>query len=278
MNPRVFALVAVLVAAFDAAPVVAADPLVVGVLPRRNVTETVNMFRPLAAELQKATGRRVEIRTARDFNAFWHEVGTGRYDIVHLNQLQYIKSNKLYGYRAIAKNEEHGKSTVRGAVIVRTDSGIASVADLKGKRIAFGGDRYAVVSYLIPSALLRQAGLKPTDYEEVFTRNPMNAVVVTYIGEADASGANSLATRPGFVTGVDATKLRALAQSEPLPHLPWAVSRRLTPALATQIQNALTSLQQSEAGKRALASAQLTGLVTASDSDYDPTRRLFGDR
>lgn len=278
MHPRVLAFIALLAAFANAAPVVAADPLVVGVLPRRNVTETVNMFRPLAAEIEKATGRRVEIRTARDFTAFWHEVGTLRYDLVHLNQLQYIKAQRQYGYRAVAKNEEHGKSTVRGAVIARSDSGIATLADLKGKRVAFGGDRNAVVSYLIPSALLRQAGLAAGDYEEVFTRNPMNAVVVTYIGEADASGANSLATRPGFVTGVDAEKLRILAQSEPLPHLPWAVSPRLTPALATQLQNVLTGLKRSESGQRALASAQLTDLVPASDSDYDAPRHLFGDR
>lgn len=278
MNPRLLPLIALLAAAFEATPALAADSLVIGVLPRRNVTGTVSMFRPLAAELERAIGRRVEIRTARDFNAFWHEVGSGRYDVVHLNQVQYIKSHRLYGYRAIAKNEEHGKSTVRGAVVVRTDSGISTLGDLKGKRIAFGGGRLAVVSYLIPTALLRQAGLKPSDYEEVFTRNPMNAVVVTYIGEADASGANSLAIQPGFVTGVDATKLRLLAQSEPLPHLPWAVSAHLAPALAMRIQNTLTGLQASAAGRRALASAQLTGLVTANDSDYDPHRRLFGTR
>ena len=282
MNPYRYVLVAVLAAALNATPATAADPagdpLVMGVLPRRNVTDTVNMFRPLAVEIEKATGRRVELKTARDFSAFWQEVSSQRYDLVHLNQLQYIKAKRHYGYRAIAKNEERGKSTVRGAVIVRADSGISSVHELKGKRIAFGGDRNAVVSYLIPSALLRQAGLGPNDYEEVFTRNPMNAVVVTYIGETDASGANSLATQPGFVTGVDASKLRVLAQSEPLPHLPWAVSSRLTPALVAQIQHTLTGLRETEAGQHALASAQLTDLVPASDSDYDPHRRLFGDR
>lgn len=273
-----FTYIAVLAATFNVAPAAAADPLIVGVLPRRNATETVNMFRPLAVELEKATGRRVEIRTARDFTAFWHEVGAQRYDIVHLNQLQYIKAHRRYGYRAVAKNEEHGKATVRGAVIVRSDSGITNLAELKGKRIAFGGDRNAVVSYLIPSALLRQGGLAAGDYEEVFTRNPMNAVVVTYIGETDASGANSLATHPGFVTGVDPEKLRILAQSEPLPHLPWAVSAHLAPALAAQVQSVLTGLKRSDAGQRALASAQLTDLVPASDRDYDAHRRLFGDR
>lgn len=278
MDPRVLVFIFLIAAFAPATPAAATDPLVIGVLPRRNATETVAMFRPLAAEIEKATGRRVELRTARDFTAFSHEIGAFRYDLVHLNQLQYIKAQRQYGYRAIAKNEERGKSTVRGAVIVRSDSGIASLADLKNKRIAFGGDRNAVVSYLIPSALLRQAGLGPGDYEEVFTRNPMNAVVVTYIGETDASGANSLATQPGFVTGVDAEKLRVLAQSEPLPHLPWAVSPRLPPALAAQLQTVLTGLKRSESGQHALASAQLTDLVLASDSDYDPTRHLFGDR
>ena len=253
------------------------DALAMGVLPRRNVTETINMFRPIADELEKALGRRVEVKTARDFSAFAHEVNAMRYDLVHLNQLQYIQAQRL-GYQAIAKNEEHGKTTVRSAIIVRKDSGITSLAELKGKRIAFGGDRNAVVSYVIPTALLRAGGLMANDYTEVFTRNPMNAVVVTYIGETDASGANSSATQPGFVSGVDADKIRLLVQSEPLPHLPWAASPRLSPALKTHIQAVLTDLHNNDDGRRALASAQLTGLAPASDSDYDAHRRLLSDR
>lgn len=253
----------------------AEDALVMGVLPRRSVAETLSMFRPIADELEKALGRRVEVKTARDFPAFWAEVSKKEYDLVHLNQLQYIKSHQRFGYQAIAKNEERGKVTVRSAIVVRSDSGIASLADLKGKRIAFGGDREAVVSYVIPTALMRQAGLKAGDYTEVFTRNPINAVVVTYIGEADASGVNSLAIQPGFVTSIDVDKMRVLTESDPLPHLPWAVSPRLSPALKARLQNVLIELRNSDDGQRALASAQLTGLAPASDSDYDAHRRLL---
>lgn len=260
------------------APFAADEALVLGVLPRRNVTETINMFRPIARELEKATGRRIEVKAARDFPAFAREINALRYDLVHLNPFQYIETKQRHGYDAIAMNEERGKASVRGAIVVRKDSGIVTLAQLKNKRIAFGGDRKAVVSYVIPTALLRQAGLKAGDYTEIFTRNPMNAVIVAYIGEADASGANSLATQPGFVVGVDATKIRILAQSEPLPHLPWAVSSRLSPDLKARIQGALIGMRNSDAGRRALASAQLTGLAPANDRDYDAHRRLLSDQ
>ncbi len=110
-------------------------PLVIGIFPRRNATNTIKMFQPLTDYLSKQLGRPVKLVTARDFSAFWDGVVKQRYDIVHYNQLHYIESHKNYGYQVILANEEFGVKTICGTIMVRTDGGIDKLSDLKGKRV-----------------------------------------------------------------------------------------------------------------------------------------------
>lgn len=139
--------------------VAADDDFVVGVFPRRNYTTTIKMFTPLASHLSRKIGRKVVVKTARDFKTFWVGVTENRYDLVHFNQYHYVKSKKYFGYRVIVKNEEFGKSTISGALVTRIDSDFKFVSDLKGRTIIFGGGRGAMMSYVVPTALLRRAGL-----------------------------------------------------------------------------------------------------------------------
>ena len=254
------------------------DPLVVGILPRRNVTDTISAFTPLVAHLAAQLGRRAVLEPAKDFDAFWQAIAAGRYDLVHLNQLHYIRSHREHGYHVIAKNEEFGDSTISAAIVVRGDSTLGALSQLKGKTIAFGGNRDAMIAYIVPTALLRRAGLKRGDYTEVFVKNPLNAITTTYIGETDASGTGAVVLRqPKLLPGIDIGQIKILAQSERLPHIPWAVTRSMAAPLRHKIQKFLTSLHRTEDGQRVLKQAQLSALVPATDGEYDIYRRLLTD-
>ena len=74
---------------------------------------------------------------------------------------------------------------------------------------------------------------------------------------------------------VDVSKLRLLAETAPLTHLPWAVRHDLDPDLIRQLVTALLDLNQSEAGRHILKQARLTGLYPVRDADYDAHRALL---
>ena len=250
--------------------------LVLGVFPRRGVESTIKLFTPFAAHLSEKLGVNVKLETARDFEAFWDGVAKRRYDIVHYNQYQYIRSAGLYGYEVIAKNEELGKGTLSGVVIVRKDSGISSLSDLKEKRIVFGGGRSAMMSYIVPTTLLREAGLSESDYKEQFSRNPPNAVLAVFYGHADAAGSGDGFNRlPSIAEKIDTSQLKVLASSNELAHLPWAVSESVDPALKVRIQKILTTLNEDDQGISVLGSAQLSDISEAEDSNYDEHRRFI---
>ncbi len=257
-------------------------PLTVSVFPRRNAALTMRMFRPLARYLEEQLGRRVQLRTSASFGAFMRSLERHRFDLIHLNQYQYIRAHDAYGYEAIAQNEEFGEGSIRSALFVRKGSGIESLEQLRGRRIIFGGDRSAMMSYILPTFVLREAGLGAGDYQELFAVNPPNAVIATYLGRADACGVGEVVIQLPILSGKsDPKELRTLATSAPFPHLPWAVPADMPEALKQRVQSLLLDLANTAEGRQVLESAQLTGINPASDADYAPhravVRRVFSE-
>ncbi len=252
------------------------DPLIVGVFPRRNFKQTIKMFTPLVEHLSRQLGRSVRLESARNFGEFWKGVSSKHYDIVHYNQYHYVKSHKEFGYQVILKNEEFGNSKLSGALVVRKDSGITALTDLKGKKIVFGGGRSAMMSYIVPTSLLLDAGLHENDYTARFSKNPPNALMTTYIGHADACGVGDVVIRlPFLVKRIDTGKLILLAKSKPIAHLPWAVKQGMPSALRNRIQAIFINLKNSETGRKILKHAKLTNILAATDDEYDIHRRII---
>ena len=254
----------------------AADPGVLrfGVFPRWNAQQMVREFTPLAQLLTQATGREVRIETDKDFDAFMRRVYARDFDLVHLNQLQYLRAHAQAGYQVIAGLCESPECTIRALIVARADTGLYEVADLRGRTVAFGG-RDAMVSHVLARELLRTRGLPPEDYRAVFTNNPPNALLTVYNGEAQAAGVGKGALQRSEITRrIDVQKLRILAESEPIPPLPLAVRDDLDPQLAQRLREALLELADSAGGADALAHIGATGFALFVHEDYAPLRLL----
>ena len=267
-------------AALAARPVVGAiqRPLILGIFPRRNVKLTYRLFTPLAQYLSEQLGREVVLETSKSFKDFWRKVKQQRYDIVHFNQYHYIISHQYYGYEVFAVNKELGKTTISGSLIVRKDSGINKITDLKGKTVLFGGGRRAMQSYISATWLLRRGGLKAGDYTEKFAVNPPNTVISTYFKRADASGSGDVVMQLDNVRQrIDISELKYLAKTKPMIHLPWAFHKTLPQELKDKIKKTLTGLVSSAEGKQILKQANLNALVAATDADFNDHRKIVKD-
>ena len=260
-----------------ASPVSAANAeLIMGVLPRRNPSEIVGMFNPLAQHLSRELGRPVKLETAPDYRSFWEAVAAGRYHLVHYNQYHYVRSHKKFGYHVIAKNEEAHRSTLAGALVVRKDSALKSLQGLRGKKIVFGGDKQALVSYILPTYLLRQAGLKQGDYSEDFAQNPSNVALTVFFHQADAGGIGDNVFETKAVRDkVDVAQMAHLVTGEPVAHLPWAVRADVPMVERLRIQQILLRVKDAPNGENILKAGALTGLVIAEDSEYNAVRRII---
>lgn len=253
----------------------ASDPLVMGVFPRRDAAISAKLFRPLALYLERELGVNVSLELSPDFNSFLDNLRKRHYDLVHLNPFDYLSAHDELNYVALVQNEEFGEVTIKGAIYVRHDSGIDSLDQLRGKKILFGGGPRAMMSYLVPTYLLQQAGLKRGDYEETYAINPPNAVLATYLRRADAGGAGEIAQRLPMVSSkIDVSQLKVIAESQPLPHLPWAVKKEMSDDLKHRIQTLLINLKQSDEGRDILKQARLSAFNPVTDKDYDAHRKI----
>ncbi|MCM8885571.1 MAG: phosphate/phosphite/phosphonate ABC transporter substrate-binding protein [Candidatus Thiodiazotropha sp.] len=253
-----------------------ADPLLIGVFPRRDAAVTAKIFRPLSRHLEKTLQRPVKLEMSPNYDIFLKRLEERRYDLVHFNQFEYINAHDKLGYDALVQNEEFGEKTISGAIYVHRDSGIKRIEQLRGKNILFGGGPRAMMSYIVPIYLLREAGLNKGDYQESYAVNPPNAVLATFLKRADAGGAGEVIRRLPIVTSkIDVDKLELIAISQPLPHLPWAVKEEMTVALKQRIRDLLLGLSDSQEGKDILQQARLSAFNPVADRDYDAHREII---
>jgi len=253
-----------------------AEPeLRMGIFPRRNADLTRSMFQPMADALSRTLNRKVVLETTYDFASFWENVVNSKYDIVHYNQYHYIKSHHDYGYRVIARNVEFGHETIAGSILVRKDSNIETLQALKGKKIIFGGGHKAMMAYIMPTYLLRQAGLKKGDYFERFALNPPKAVIAAYFQQATAAGAGSyMLDLPHVKKQIDTGEMKYLATSQEMTHLPWAVNKSMPDELASKISAIMANLNRTNEGKVCLKAMHITKFLPANDSDFDSHREI----
>lgn len=248
------------------------DTLTLGVFPRRNMAETVAFYTPMANYLARQLKRPVVVVSAKDFADFWRGVEERRYDIVHYNQYHYVKSHRRLGYDAIVKIEENGSDKVASVIVAHADSGIRDLRALRGRTIVFGGGRDAMHSYILPTFLLRKAGLRAGDYTEKFARNPPNAILTLDAEQADAVGTTAPCIRE---TTVDHSNFISLAHSMPVAQLPFAVKHEMSPILRAKIQGLLVNLKNTDEGRAILNTARLSGMANANDAEYNLHREII---
>ena len=250
--------------------------ITMGIFPRRNLAVTRKSFRPLAKYLSKQLNANVRLVVPLNFKQFWEGVTKQEYDLVHYNQYHYIVSHKNLGYKVLVTNEEFGRNEIAGALFVRKDSGINTVADLRGKRILFGGGRKAMGSYIAPLEILKRHGLEPgRDFEEAFSKNPPAALVNVYRSIFDAAGAGDVVVGLKVVRDkIDTNQIKTLALGESFIQLPWAVKKDMPEKMARRIQELMTGLEQAKGGPEILKSAKVTAFRSATDSDFDKVRQI----
>jgi phosphonate transport system substrate-binding protein len=250
--------------------------ITMGIFPRRNLATTRKAFRPLTKYLSKQLNANVRLVVPLNFKRFWEGVTKQEFDLVHYNQYHYIVSHKNLGYQVLVTNEEFGRNQIAGALFVRKDSGINTVADLRGKRLLFGGGRKAMGSYIAPLSILKKHGLEPgRDFEEAFSKNPPAAMVNVYHSIFDAAGAGDVVIGLKVIRDkIDTKKMKTLARSESFIQLPWAVKKGMAPEMASHIQQLMTGLEQTEEGRKVLKAAKVTAFRSAADSDFDKVREI----
>lgn len=247
--------------------------LVLGIHPYLSSSELYKRFGPLADHLGRELGRPVQIRIENSYDSHIKAIGKGRTDIAFMGPASFVKLTAKYGrVPLLAAFETKGSRTFKGVIVVRQDSPIKTLSDLRGKKFAFG-DVDSTMSHLVPRFMLLNAGIDVKSLGKFeFLTNHDNIALGVLAGNFDAG-----ALKEDIYNEYAKQGLRALATSAPVPDHIFVARKGLPDDLVRKISAILISLGDTGDGRLVLGSIQssLTALVPARDADYDPLRKLI---
>lgn len=199
----------------------------------------------------------------------------------------YLKAHKEFGFVPLVKPVIGASDTYKVIVLVRKDSGIKTVGELKGKRFICSGFKSWSDYLFIWSVLSKKKGVKDLNdfFGEIITPRiykESSVILAVLLKGADVTSVPDYAFNVMCkLTPRIAEELLILAQSEPIAFGPEAYSPDFIDEYGEEIllkkKKELLRMHQTPEGDQLLLAFAIRKLVEAKDSDYDSLRQIIKD-
>ena len=147
---------------------------------------------------------------------------------------------------------------------------------LRGRRVAYNGDD-SLSGWVLPRHALRELGIDPDSYEWVQTGSHHNSLRALLRGEVEGAPIDSTVLALELRADPELAALTRIARLGRMPSPPVALVGG-DPALAASLRAALTALDESDAGREALALGAVQRFDAVGDADYAPVRTADATR
>jgi phosphonate transport system substrate-binding protein len=260
----------ILAAVLVASPLMAAekDSIVLGIHPFKSPKKLVKMFKPIADHVGAALGKDVRLVISKSYEELEQMYKSGQVDFGYMGPALYAKVGQDLDLKPLARIQVKGKGSFQGVVVVKKDSPIQSLSELKGKSFAFG-DPASTLSHYVPHAMLMQEGIKLTDLERyAFVGSHDNVAINVLNGNFTVGGLKPAVAKQFMDKG-----LRIIAQSDPVPEHIFVASPMLDAKTRDKIKSAIFSARQPlKAVKKSI-----DGVENATYSDYLDLKNLIAE-
>lgn len=246
-----------------------AQTMTIGAVAMDAPIEMIKRMTPLADYLAKETGYVVRFRPAPNLLTAVKDLGDNTVQIAYLTPMAYITAHEQYQAIPLVTPLTRGKSTFNLLVVVHRDSPYKKLADLVGKRFAFGDPK----AYLQPAVLL-DAGVRREDFSEVaYLKHYDNIAKAILKGDFDGGIMKDTVYEKFAAQG-----LRVVHASPPLSSYVFAVNGKLDNRMQQKLKQALLKLNNTTPEGRAVLKSLdqgYDGFLVAADQDYDRERALI---
>ena len=249
-----------------------APTLTIGLIPEMNVFEQVARYQLLAEFLAKSLGRPVELTMLSRYGNIIDRMVNKEIDAAFLGSFTGALASVQLEMVPIARPINlDGSSTYWGYIFVRRDSGIESVEQMRGTRIALV-EKATTAGYVFPSAWLKGLGVENLEefFGEVQFWGSHDASIQAVLeGRADVGAAkNTLWEHLSASDERIESELRILATSPQVPSNGLLLSRDLPENLGRRISEILVGLADDPAGADVLARLRARGFVPTDRDSY----------
>lgn len=248
------------------------DALKLGILPLDSPAEMFRRFGPLADYLSARLGKKVYLKVGINFEGAIDDIGRGVTDLCFMGAPTYLKAHTLYGaVKVIARALRKGRPYHHAAIVVRADSDMQSLADLKGRTVAFA-NKISTAGHIIPRTMLAEAGISVDDLKYyTFMGHHDDAAKAVLKGDFDAGCVMEAVAYKFMDQG-----LRILKLSGDIPEFGICCNVALDEREVDAVRSALAALNDSTPEGAAVVRSidkNYTGFIAADDSEYDAIRK-----
>ena len=240
---------------------------IVGIHPLHNPQHLVEVYGPVVDYLNVTIPQaHFRLEASRNYEEFEKKLYSGHFDFAMPNSYQTVRSLKN-DYRVFAKmgNDE----MFRGIILVRKDSGIRTVADLKGKKVSYPA-LTALAATMMPQYYLHTHGIDVNrDIENLYVGSQESSIMNVYLGNVAAGGTFPLPweafqkEHPG-----KARELELKWETESMINQGVVARDDVPEKLASRVAQLLDTLHTTNEGKAILARMPLSRFELADDKSY----------
>lgn len=213
-------------------------------IPEEAATEQVRKFTPLAAYLEKALGLKVEFTPVNDYPAAVEALVNKKVDLVWFGGFTHVQANIRSGGKIVPLAQREEDTKFQSVFIAKTDSGIKTLADMKGKQVSFGSQS-STSGHLMPRSYLLTANINPEkDFRRIAYSGAHDATIASVVsGKVDAAALDITVWRK-FVgeNKVDTKAVDVFYTTPGYFNYNWSLHADMPAALQAKVKAALLAL------------------------------------
>lgn len=253
----------------------AVTKLRVSVIPAEDINVLMKQYGVVFKFLEKKTGMTVEPYMVSDYAGVVEAMRSGKVDLALYGPFSYVLANKEAGAEAAMVGVlENGQTYYNSLIITHQDSGINTLADLKGRTFSFV-DPASTSGNLVPRFTMTKDGINPDkDLKSSIFSGGHDASGLAVMNKKVDAGAIASDTFQQMVDTklIDKDQIKIISISDNIPLSPWAFSKELPQDVRRKVMDAFKAMETED--PESMKALKVKKFMPIKDSDYDVIRNI----
>jgi phosphonate transport system substrate-binding protein len=259
---------------FSDTPPMTETEYIFGIHPLHNPQRLFEVFSPMMEYLSNnIDGASFKLEASRNYAAYNKKLYAHKFHFSLPNPFQTINAVDG-GYEVFGKMGDD--ENFRGIIIVRKDSGITSIADLKNKAVSYPAPT-ALAATMMPQYYMQTHGLDVlTDIDNRYVGSQESSIMNVFLKQTSAGSTWPPAWRALSKERPElAEQLTVKWETEPLLNNGLVVLASVPAKIKSQVTRLLTTLHEHPQGQTILKPMGLSRFEKANNETYQPIRNFI---
>lgn len=240
---------------------------------RGSPQEDAAQYLPFLKYLEKATGYQFKLHFTPKYSTTIDELGQDKTQFASMGASSFLRAQVKYNAKSLVRGlNQESKAEYQSILVIRPDSHISSINDIKGKSFAFGSIN-STQGHLIPRIILSENEISLNDLRRYnYTGSHQNCAEAVVSGKFDVCGMQDKLAK----SLVSQNMVKILYTSRYFPSSGIVVNKFVPDEVVAQVRQALIDFdpqgKHSQNMRHWDRTEMVNGFVAAAESDYDNLR------